>query len=124
MFDPGADPAVIAQTFLEADRPKALTGLRKVTIADFRVAFAVENNGKASSSSNAGTSTVKSHILLRGNAAEVITGVFTGLATGITRQFKRENANAAPDVYAAGIERYGGAYYKAVAQALRANSVA
>jgi hypothetical protein len=305
VFDPAADPAAIAQTFLEVDKPKALAGLKTVAIANFRVEFAVENNGKAKSSSSAGASSVKADILLRGiddatrqaiadhlydafvadlagtgievvpyetlaantdyqslaprfkktfepvgtqigksvfvgphampvyftnddkhlgvaasfgslsttqpqniepqiaksldaavlrvtmniqfaeqkasgglfrkessvesnlrlaffpqttqvlvvtpgsgksritldqtialdsgmlsleddmskgeKAAEVIGGVITGLATGITRQIKRYNANAAPDAYAAGIERYGDAYYKAVAQVMRAN---
>jgi hypothetical protein len=66
VFDPGAAPNALAQTFLKVDKPKALADLRRVAIANFRVEFAVENSAKGSSSGTMGASAVKADIKLTG----------------------------------------------------------
>jgi hypothetical protein len=66
VFDPDAEPATIAQTFLEIDNAKALAGLRRVAIPCFRVEFATENSAKAQSSGTMGATAVKADIKLTG----------------------------------------------------------
>lgn len=66
VFDPGAEPAAIAQSFLDIDNAKALAGVRRVAIPCFRVEFATENSAKAQSSGTAGATAVKADITLTG----------------------------------------------------------
>jgi hypothetical protein len=66
VFDPAAEPAALAAAFLKVDKPKALAGISTVAISNFRVEFAVENNGKAQSSGTQGATSVKADILLQG----------------------------------------------------------
>jgi hypothetical protein len=66
VFDPGAEPAAIAQSFLDIDNDKALAGVRRVVIPCFRVEFATENSSKAQSSGTAGATAVKADITLTG----------------------------------------------------------
>lgn len=65
-FDPAADPANLASGFLKASKLSALNNAKRVAIANFRVEFAVENSGKAQSSSSAGWTSSKSVIKLVG----------------------------------------------------------
>lgn len=65
-FDPAGDPAKQAATFLKATKLTALGGVKRIAISQFRVEFAVENSGKASSSSTAGFTSSRSEIKLVG----------------------------------------------------------
>lgn len=70
-FDPTADAASQAAAFLKSSKLTALAGTRRVAISQFRVEFAVENSGKASSSSSAGWTSSSSHITLVGVSDEM-----------------------------------------------------
>ena len=65
-FDPAGDPAKLAATFLKSSKLIALGGVKRVAFSQFRVEFAVENSGKASSSASAGFTSSKSDIKLIG----------------------------------------------------------
>jgi len=70
-FDPSADPAAQAAGFLKASKLTALAGTKRIAISEFRVEFAVENSGKASSSSSAGWTSSSSKITLVGVSDEM-----------------------------------------------------
>ena len=70
-FDPAGDPAAQAVTFLKGSKLTALGGVRRVAISQFRVEFAIENSGKASSSSTAGWTSSRSDITLIGVSDEM-----------------------------------------------------
>ncbi len=70
-FDPSADPAAQAAAFLKGSKLAALAGTKRVAIAQFRVEFAVENSGKASSSSSVGWTSSSSKITLVGVSDEM-----------------------------------------------------
>lgn len=70
-FDPAGNPAKLAATFLRGSKLTALAGVKRVAISQFRVEFAVENSGKASSSSTAGWTSSRSEITLVGVSDQV-----------------------------------------------------
>ena len=70
-FDPAGDPAKQAATFLKAAKLTALGGVKRVAFSQFRVEFAVENSGKASSSATTGFTSSKSDIKLIGITDEI-----------------------------------------------------
>jgi hypothetical protein len=65
-FDPGADPAALAAEYVKAERVQALGAVKRAAIAQFRVEFAVENEGKAQSSGTRGWTSSKADIKLVG----------------------------------------------------------
>lgn len=70
-FDPAADPAKQAATFLKGSKLTALSGVKRVAISQFRVEFAVENSGKSGSSSTVGWTSSTSDITLVGVSDEL-----------------------------------------------------
>jgi hypothetical protein len=65
-FDPAADPAALARTFLDGDKVDALAGVKRIAIVGFRVEFGVENSAKAQSSGTTGWTASRSDIKLVG----------------------------------------------------------
>ncbi|MSQ92502.1 MAG: hypothetical protein EXR87_06165 [Gammaproteobacteria bacterium] len=99
-FDPAGDPVKQAATFLKATKLTALSGVRRVAISQFRVEFAVENSGKASSSSTAGFTSSRSEIKLVGINDEVRQAIADELYDQIRSQRERarlRSSNAGPN---------------------------
>lgn len=65
-FDPAADPAALAADHVKVERVQALGSVRRAAIAQFRVEFAVENEGKAQSSGTRGWTSSRADIKLVG----------------------------------------------------------
>lgn len=78
-FDPNADPGSLASSFIEVDNLKALAGVKRVAISQFRVEFAVENSAKATSSTNTGWTSTRSQVMLVGVPAETLQQVADAL---------------------------------------------
>ena len=66
VFDPAADPATLAATFLKGDKLNVLSNIKRIAIVGYRVEFGIENSGKASSSGTTGFTSSKADIKLVG----------------------------------------------------------
>ena len=65
-FDPAADPATLATTFLKGDKLGVMASVKRVAIVGYRVEFGIENSGKSTSSGVGGFTSAKSDIKLVG----------------------------------------------------------
>ena len=65
-FDLNESPATLAKTFVDAKKPSALKGIKRVAIPNFQVEFAVENSTSAFGGGTAGSASVKSRVMLIG----------------------------------------------------------
>jgi hypothetical protein len=65
-FDLSADPATQAKTFVDAKKPSALKGAKRVAIPNFQVEFSIENSSSAFGGGTAGSASVKSRVALVG----------------------------------------------------------
>lgn len=82
-FDPTlaqTDPVQAAQAWMTASQPEGLAGLKKVSIAQFRVLFATQGVGSASASGGFGSGSGSAHM----HGRYVLTGVDDALMQSIT----------------------------------------
>ena len=95
-FDPTADAASQAAAFLKSSKLTALAGTKRVAISQFRVEFAVENSGKASSSSTAGWTSSSSHITLVGVSDEMRRNITDQLHDQLVRKLTEAGLEVVP----------------------------
>lgn len=105
-FDPSGDPAKQAATFLKATKLTALSGVKRIAISQFRVEFAVENSGKASSSSTVGFTSSKSVIKLVGITDEVRQAIADELYDQLVKELTEAGVEVVPYETLSANERY------------------
>lgn len=105
-FDPAGDPAKQGATFLKASKLTALGGVKRVVISQFRVEFAVENSGKASSSSSAGFTSSRSEITLVGINDEVRQAIADELYDQLVKGLTEAGVEVVPYEILSSNERY------------------
>lgn len=117
VFDPAADPAALAASFVEVSNIKALAGTKKVAVSQFRVEFAVENSAKATSSSSAGWTSTSSDVKLVGVPTETLQQV----ADAMEDRFVEELGKAGLEVIPYDVLKEDAAY-KSLAPVLRTSN--
>jgi hypothetical protein len=105
-FDPSGDPARQAATFLKASKLTALAGVKRIAFSQFRVEFAVENSGKASSSSTGGFTSSKSDIKLVGVSDEVRQAIADQLYDDLVKGLAEAGVEVVPYESLSANERY------------------
>jgi len=86
VFDPGVDASTLASSFIKSEKLQALSGVKRVAIAQFRVEFAVENDAKAQSSGTSGWTSSKSDITLVGVTDEARQAIADALYDKLTQE--------------------------------------
>lgn len=96
VFDPAADPAALAASFVDVSNMKALAGAKKVAISQFRVEFAVENSAKATSSSSAGWTSTSSQVKLVGVPTETLQQVADAMEDRFVEELTKAGLEVVP----------------------------
>jgi hypothetical protein len=117
-FDPAADPARLAAEYVKVERLQALAKVRRAAISQFRVEFAVENEGKAQSSGTTGWTSTQAEIKLVGIGDDVRQAI----ADELHDRFVKDLEAAGLEVVPHGTLRENAAY-KSLAPVLRTGQV-
>jgi hypothetical protein len=113
-FDPAADPARLAAAFVKVDRLQALSKVRRAALSQFRVEFAVENEGKAQSSGTTGWTSTQAEIKLVGVTDEARQAIADALHDRFIKEIEAAGLEFVPDA-----SLRENAAYKSLAPVLR-----